>query len=92
MLVVQIGAGLALIPKFGLVGAAWASTLTYAIEPAVETWYFCKITGLSVQTFGDHVSRISGNYYPLDYYDPSPKRESDSSKDRGSCCDGSTPT
>jgi len=45
--VVITGLCLLLVPKFGLTGAAWATTITYINAAVVTTWYFCKHSGQS---------------------------------------------
>ena len=46
MIVVQTGACILLVPVWGLIGAAAASTATYLIAAIGETIYFCRTTGL----------------------------------------------
>jgi O-antigen/teichoic acid export membrane protein len=48
LLVVQGGACLYLIPRFGLDGAAVASTVAYVAAAIASTWYFCAHTGVRV--------------------------------------------
>ena len=48
--VIQAIGCLVLIPRFGLSGAALASTLAYLIATFGQCWYFCKITGLSMRS------------------------------------------
>lgn len=46
LLVIQATGCVLLVPRVGLAGAAIASTLTYFANAVLETWYFCKVTGL----------------------------------------------
>ncbi len=34
------------IPPFGIVGAAWASTVAYALGSGLMIWRFCRVTGV----------------------------------------------
>jgi O-antigen/teichoic acid export membrane protein len=71
LLVIESVGCLTLIPRMGLVGAAVASTVTYLASTIGETWYFCKVTGMSpwalwIITRGDlrgalHSLRAAGN-------------------------------
>jgi O-antigen/teichoic acid export membrane protein len=45
--VIVTGLCLILVPRFGMVGAAWSCTITYLNAAAVTTWYFCKHSGMS---------------------------------------------
>jgi uronate dehydrogenase len=45
MVVVQLLACIALVPRMGLAGAAVASSFTYLIGAAVNTAWFCRLTG-----------------------------------------------
>lgn len=47
MITVQLIACFALVPKFGLMGAAAGQSLTYITAAIGQTVYFCKISGLS---------------------------------------------
>jgi O-antigen/teichoic acid export membrane protein len=46
MIVVQAVACLLLVPRFGMSGAALSSAATYVVGAAVNTWWFCRLTGL----------------------------------------------
>jgi len=46
MIAVQAVGCLVLVPRFGMAGAAFASSLTYIVGIALQTWWFCKATGL----------------------------------------------
>lgn len=46
MIVLQAVACLALVPRFGMSGAALSSAITYIAGAVVNTWYFCRVTGL----------------------------------------------
>jgi O-antigen/teichoic acid export membrane protein len=48
MIACQTVACLLLIPKLGASGAALASTATYALGASLNTWRFCRVTGLPV--------------------------------------------
>jgi O-antigen/teichoic acid export membrane protein len=47
LLVIESAGCLVLVPRLGLAGAAIASTFTYFVSTVGETWYFCKVTGMS---------------------------------------------
>jgi O-antigen/teichoic acid export membrane protein len=47
MIVVQSAACFLLVPHYGMGGAAFACTATYAVGAAANTWYFCRCSGLS---------------------------------------------
>jgi O-antigen/teichoic acid export membrane protein len=47
LLVIETAGCLTLVPGMGLVGASIASTVTYLASTIGETWYFCKVTGMS---------------------------------------------
>jgi len=46
MIVVQAGMCFALVPRFGMSGAALASTITYVAGALMNTAWFCRITGV----------------------------------------------
>jgi O-antigen/teichoic acid export membrane protein len=45
----QLGMAIFLVPRFGLVGAAASSTVTYLIAGFLQTAYFCKLTKLPMR-------------------------------------------
>jgi O-antigen/teichoic acid export membrane protein len=47
MVAVQAGACVALVPHYGMSGAALACTLTYVVGAVGNTWYFCRCSGIS---------------------------------------------
>lgn len=47
MIVVQIAACLAFVPRYGMSGAALSSTITYLFGAAASTWYFCRCSGMA---------------------------------------------
>lgn len=47
--VINVAAALALIPRHGAVGAAWASSLAYACGSAIMLWRFRRATGMSLR-------------------------------------------
>jgi len=46
--VLEAAGCLVLIPRYGMAGAAIASTLTYFLASVGSTWYFCSVAGLRV--------------------------------------------
>ena len=46
MIAAQVAACLVLVPRYGMAGAAAASTLTYFLGAAVNTMLFCRSTGV----------------------------------------------
>jgi len=48
--VVNVGLCLLLIPRLGILGAAWASTVAYALGSAVMVIRFRRLTGLAWST------------------------------------------
>src|SRR5439155_6646974 len=54
-LVVNVALNLALIPHFGIVGAAWAWAATIAVDNGITTWVMWRYLGL----------RPFGTGYPL---------------------------
>jgi len=48
MIAVQMGACFVLIPRLGAEGAALASSATYVLGASLNTWRFCRATGLGV--------------------------------------------
>jgi O-antigen/teichoic acid export membrane protein len=47
--IINVGVALALIPRHGAVGAAWASTIAYACGSAIMLWRFRRTTGMSLR-------------------------------------------
>lgn len=45
MIVAQVGACILLVPRLGMTGAAIASSATYLVGAAVNTAWFCRLTG-----------------------------------------------
>ena len=45
---VQIGLNLAWIPRFGVVGSAWATTISYGIILGTRLWVYVKLSGNSL--------------------------------------------
>ena len=48
VVVLEAAGCLVLIPRYGMAGAAIASTLTYFLASVGSTWYFCSVAGLRV--------------------------------------------
>lgn len=46
MIAVQGTACVLLVPIYGLSGAAWGCSITYAFGAAANTWYFCRCSGV----------------------------------------------
>jgi O-antigen/teichoic acid export membrane protein len=46
MIAVQAAACVMLVPRYGMSGAAFACTVTYAFGAAANTWYFSRCTGV----------------------------------------------
>jgi len=44
MIVTQLVACIVLVPRFGLAGAAFSSTVTYVLGAALNTLWFCRVT------------------------------------------------
>ena len=44
-LVTNLGLNIVLIPKLGIVGAAWASTVSYSISYAFSIVTYCRVSG-----------------------------------------------
>jgi O-antigen/teichoic acid export membrane protein len=44
-----VGLDLLWIPRYGLIGAAWASLVAYAVALVVAGFLFCRVTGLGVR-------------------------------------------
>jgi Na+-driven multidrug efflux pump len=63
--VVNLGINLALVPRFGINGAAWASTISYSLLFAATVAVYCRISRTSVRSVIVPSREDAAAYYRL---------------------------